>query len=171
MRCFGSALILLFSMLWSPLAQGATELPNIRGQLLSDKSDTSLKELAAGRARLVLVAFSSEGGDRVRSLAYAIREDHTAEQLRLVHVAGLARVPGLFRGMARRSLKSDVPEERHDHVLVVVQEEQETALRQILGDGSAYVVGVDASGSVIGVLQAPDSDEKSELEALIARLL
>ena len=149
-------------------------LPDVRGQRLSDKEEATLDSMAAGRPRLLLLAFSSVGGEKVRSLAYSIREDYPVERLPFVHVVGLARVPSLFRGMAKRSLRKDIPEERHNYVLVIADEEQENLLRQAFradDQDSAYVVGVDADGGVTGVVRAPEGRDASEVDALIARML
>ena len=173
MRLFILPTIILLLGMPSLVARDFGKLPEVRGQRLSDKKETALSGLAAGQPRLLMLAFSSAGGDKVRSLAYAIREDHPAEALPLVQVVGLARVPSFFRGMAKRSIRKDIPEDRHNHVLVIDEEDQETVLRQafdVEGDDSAYVVGVDSSGSVIGVLRAADSGETAGVESLITRL-
>lgn len=149
-------------------------VPEVGGELLSDKSEARLNGIAAGRARLLLVAFSGKGGERVRALALEIRKQHSAEELPLVHVAALARVPPMFRGVARKSLRKDIPEQRHAQVLIISDREQEALLRDAIGlpeKGSAFVVGVDAEGRVTDVLAAPEGGETDEVEALISRLL
>lgn len=174
MRLLRLPTILLLVGLSSLSARDAGKLPEVQGQRLSDKEEKTLSSISAGQPRLFMLAFSSEGGDKIRSLAYAIREDYPAATLPLVQVVGLARVPSLFRGMAKRSIRKDIPKERHDHVLVIGEEDQEEALRKafsVEGDDTAYVVAVDGGGNILGVLEAPESGAVSDVESLIARLL
>jgi|GEM_PF-4630223 len=149
-------------------------VPEVRGELLTDKSEATLDRIEAGRARLLLVAFSGKGGERVRALALEVRKRYSAEKLPLVHVAALARVPPMFRAVARKSLRKDIPEQRHAQVLIISDRDQEELLRDTIGlpeKGSAFVVGVDAEGRMTDVLAAPEIGETEELEALISRLL
>lgn len=169
-------LLLLASLLAlsSAAAPNVSRLPEVLGERLSDKKEASLPSLASGSPRLLLLAFSKSGGDKMRTVAYAIREDHPAERLPFVHVIGLASVPSLFRGMAKRSIRKDIPEENHGNVLVIAEDEQQTALREVFGaddEDAAYLVGVDANGGVLGVVRAPESADMAEVDALIERVL
>jgi hypothetical protein len=126
-----------------------TRLPRIKAQTLSGKHAV-LPDDAYGRVALLILGFTHSS--RTATLAWTKRvgeEFATDQNFALYDVAVVQDIPRLFRGLAERGMRSDVPVAQHDRFLLLRSDEQ--AWKKFVGykqPADAYLVLLDRWGGV-----------------------
>ena len=151
-------LLLAVSALAAP-----TKLPRIKAQTLSGKHAV-LPDDASGRVALLVFGFTHSSRTATLAWTKKVGEEFAKDQeFALYDVAVVQDIPRLFRGLAERGMRSNVPAAQHDRFLLLRSDEQ--AWKKFVGyqqPADAYLVLLDRSGEVRDQWHGPFSISKDQ---------
>ena len=135
-------------------------MPSLPGTTLSGKTVVVPSDLRPGN-NLLIIGFSKPSRSQIAEWAARLGKTNTGERIGIYRISVLEKVPRLVRGYVIGRIRKSIPEDLHDHYLLVL-EQSETWEKTVSYDGSddAFVLLVDAEHNVVWSAQGPCSPEK-----------
>jgi hypothetical protein len=155
------------------MAQSAAPMPQIQGESLAGHT-VVLPDAAAGKIAILIFGFTK--ASKVQTSAWAEKLQAnlgSRPDLALYQLPVLEDVPRLFRGMVISGIKKGVPENKRDHFVPILQNEEELKkLVRYREPDDAYLIILGRDGHIIQQLHGTPNDEnygqvKSAIESML----
>jgi hypothetical protein len=127
----------------------AQALPSTAGETLSGKPIV-LAGAVRGRATVLLMGFSKDGGMRCGDWVKTIHADAAMAGVRVYQAAMLAGAPAILRGVIKSGMRKGMtPSEQDNFVVLTADEKLWRSALNVTEDNDPYVVLFDAAGTVL----------------------
>jgi hypothetical protein len=154
----------------------AERIPEVHGTSFADQAVNLPQDLQDKAAAILVMGFSRGSRDAVTGWAQKIAGDYrTSNVVAYYELPMVASVPGLFRGILLRSIRSSTPERAHKRIVPITNNEQVWRALVHYGEADdAYLLVIDTRGDVVWQTHGQATDAayaalKQQVEALKAK--